>query len=572
MKTNTRNYVIPGMAILLGALACANAQTTFTKVTTGPIVTDQGQFVRSSWADFNNDGYLDLVVCNWGGRTNVYYRNNGDGTFTKINQGDPVQEADYHVSPEAGDYDNDGFLDLVVSSGTGAPNLRRNLLLHGNGDGTFSRVSSGALVLQTGYFGVAAWADYNNDGFLDLFLTDSNGRANELWRNNGDGSFTKITSGPPTTDINGWAVCWADYDNDGFMDLFVTPGQYANTVDYLYHNNGDGTFQRVLTNAIVSSRWVGGSEAGTWGDYNNDGLLDLFVTGDNGSPDRLYRNDGGGAFTLITNVPMASRPAGSDSLACAWGDYDNDGWLDLLVTHHNANNSLFHNNGDGTFTQILAGAPVNDYGPGYSLAGWVDYDNDGFLDLFIGQNNSDTTSITNLLYHNDGNTNNWLEVKLIGRASNRSAIGAKVRINAVIGGQPLWQMREISNGGGRWVQPLTAHFGLGAATNVEVVRIEWPSGVVQTLTNVASRQILTVEEHQVGTTNSPNITTISRATDGSVNLSVSGDRGLLYVFEGSTNLLNWTWLGVRSNATGAVQFTDFGATNYASRFYRVFAP
>jgi hypothetical protein len=96
--------------------------------------------------------------------------------------------------------------------------------------------------------------------------------------------------------------------------------------------------------------------------------------------------------------------------------------------------------------------------------------------------------------------------------------------------------------------------------------------VVQTLTNVASRQILTVEEHQVGTTNSPNITTISRATDGSVNLSVSGDRGLLYVFEGSTNLLNWTWLGVRSNATGAVQFTDFGATNYASRFYRVFAP
>lgn len=174
---------------------------TFTKITTGAIVSDAGLFTCCSWGDFNNDGYLDLFVSNHDSRTNVFYRNNGDGTFARITQGDPVQEADNHVGAAAGDYDNDGSLDLVVCAGAAAPTARRTMLYHNSNDGTFSRVSGGSVTNQLGFFGPCAWADYDNDGFLDLFIanhgdaSDSGGK-NLLFHNNGDGSLTKITSGP----------------------------------------------------------------------------------------------------------------------------------------------------------------------------------------------------------------------------------------------------------------------------------------------------------------------------------------------------------------------------------------
>jgi hypothetical protein len=371
----------------------------------------------------------------------------------------------------------------------------------------------------------------------------------------------------------GGALSLCDYDNDGYIDLLVGMGG-SSVRNLVYHNNRDGTFTKVLTNAIATDLWVNGSETAAWGDYDNDGLPDLFATGDNGSPNRLYRNEGNGVFTRITNstaAPMLNRPAGSDSLLAAWGDYDNDGYLDLFVSTHNGKNALYHNNGDGTFTQILSGDPVNDGGPSYSLGGWVDYDNDGFLDLFVSQNNLSASAITNLLYHNNGNTNGWLEVKVQGTASNRSGIGAKVRVHATIGGKTFWQLHEFTTGGGRWVQPLVAHFGLGDATNVDTLRIEWPSGIVQTLSNVAPKQILTVVEHQAGE-QPPVLGVVSRETNGAVSLSASGDAGFVYLFEASTNLANWTKMGVKSNATGAVSFTDKNAANYVSRFYRVSVP
>ena len=187
-------------------------------------------------------------------------------------------------------------------------------------------------------------------------------------------------------------------------------------------------------------------------------------------------------------------------------------------------------------------------------------------------NGAFTTAGNNFLYRNNGNGNRWLKLKLIGGPSNRSAIGAKVRAHATIGAKSFWQLREIGNGGGYNCQPLVAHFGLGDATNVDNLRIEWPSGVVQTLTNVAARQILTVVEHQYGVTSAPSFTVVSPGTNGSINLSASGDTGLLYLFEGSTNLVNWSRLEVRSNATGTVQSSDLRATNYSSRFYRISIP
>src|SRR5207247_780792 len=210
-----------------------------------------------------------------------------------------------------------------------------------------------------------------------------------------------------------------------------------------------------------------------WGDYDNDGNLDLFlanggVTHRNNS---LYRSNGDGAFTKILDGIIVNNSINANgwSLSCTWGDYDNDGYLDLFVTTGNqdftrlAKSYLYHNNGDGTFTEISDGSPVNDLGRS-PAASWVDYDNDGFLDLFVAnggfwaQNNGGAL-LTNFLYHNNGNTNNWLTIKLAGTVSNRSAIGAKVRVEATIRGKTMWQMRQIFGGDSQAnEQPLDAHF------------------------------------------------------------------------------------------------------------------
>jgi hypothetical protein len=232
-------------------------------------------------------------------------------------------------------------------------------------------------------------------------------------------------------------------------------------------------------------------------------------------------------------------------------------------------NLLYHNNGDGTFSKVATGSLVNEYSDSFGCS-WADYDNDGFLDLFVARGDNRG----NFLYHNNGNSNNWITVKPVGTVSNRSAIGAKVKVEALIWGVRQHQLREISGGNGcNGQSALWANFGLGNATNIDLLRIEWPSGIVQTLTNVAPKQILTVVEHQSpGATNRSSFMSASRSYDGTVNLSVTGDTGLLYLFEASTNLANWNWLGFRTNLTGSMQFADPNAANYPKRFYRVSVP
>jgi len=272
----------------------------------------------------------------------------------------------------------------------------------------------------------------------------------------------------------------------------------------------------------------------------------------------IYHNNGDGTFMRITNGVVVTNVA--DAYACAWGDYDNDGFLDLFVSNRNLNGSnptvvnfLYHNNGDGTFARVTTGSPANEYSDSWGCS-WADYDNDGFLDLFVAAGNGRG----NYLYRNNGNSNSWLTVKLVGTVSNRSAIGAKVRVKATIG----------------WVgyNELRANFGFGDATKIDIVRIEWPSGIVQTMTNVAPKQFLTVVEHQEGGTGSPNFRSVSHSANGAVELSVVGDAGLRYLLEASADFINWTWLGVRTNLTGSIQFTDMTAPNFPKRFYRVVAP
>jgi hypothetical protein len=546
------------LGVLLAGLVSGHAQITFTKITTGSIVTDTGGFTRCVWGDFHNSGFLDLFVCNYNG-TNVFYQNNGDGTFAKITSGDPVQDFDFHTGTAGADFDNDGHLDLLVAAGIGAPIARALKLYQNNGDGSFGRSSGGVVTNQLGFFDAVTWADYDNDGFVDFFATDNGpnnvGNTNLLFHNNGDGTFTKITSGAVVSLVSvGTCALWADYDNDGFDDLLVI-NLVNNNRNVLYHNNRDGTFKRITTNVIATDFWSTGAQCGAWGDYDNDGLLDLYVT-DNftsgGQKNRLYHNNGNGAFTNVVSPPS---PSGSFLNGVAWGDYDNDGYLDLFMASSPGNDALYHNNGDGTFTQILTGNPVSDSG-GFSCA-WVDYDNDGFLDLFVTRE----APTSNLLYHNDGNTNAWLEVKLVGTVSNRSAIGAKVRVHATIGGKTFWQMREINTGGGWNSTPLVAHFGLGDATNVDDLRIEWPSGLVQDFLNVAAKQILTYTEP-------PRL--LATTTGGVPQFSLKGGRGFQYEIDSSTDLSTWSSNSIVTitNLNGIAQIVDTNPPASDQRFYR----
>jgi hypothetical protein len=554
-------------AWLLGATTQAHAQTTLTRVTDGDIVNDMAStFTGSAWGDFNNDGFPDLFVSTWNG-TNILYLNNKDKTFTKVIQGPAFQDSNAHAGPAPADYDNDGNLDLLVATGGFADNAQSPVLYQGHGDGTLTR-SNNAINSASGFFWAATWADYDNDGFVDVFITNegnsqSSGGKNILFHNEGNGSFSRVSSGAVVNDITASrCALWADYDNDGLMDLVVINSNPQN--NFLYHNNGHGSFTRVSTNAIGTDKWPAGALHATWGDYDNDGFPDLYIAGGEGTA-RLYHNSGNGSFTNVTSVPMVSLglPSGASANGATWGDYDNDGYLDLVVTCSGAPTALFHNNGDGSFTQDFSGDPGQDGGPGIvtTSCAWVDYDNDGFLDLFTARNTGGDHLISNLLYHNDGNTNGWLEVKLIGSVSNRSAIGAKVKVRATIGGKSFWQLREINSGGGWDVVPLVAHFGLGDATNIDIVRIEWPSGLVQELTNQAARQILTITEP-------PQLKIAGPIATNSLNLSLIGVQGTSYDIQSSTNLNNWTqWTNITSTAR-TTTITDSTATTSPARFYR----
>jgi hypothetical protein len=382
------------------------------------------------------------------------------------------------------DYDNDGFLDLFV----GVNNFGNDWLYHNNGLGSFTKITAGAIVNSGANANNCGWADYDNDGFIDLFVANSD-QNDFLYHNNGDGTFTRTTNNPIVLKTgNSQGGSWADYDNDGWPDLFVSR---VNEPNLLYHNEGNGIFTPVTNGIIVHDVSVG--QGTSWGDYDNDGYLDLFVVNPN-SRNFLYHNNGDGTFTKITSGVIVNDIGNGHG--CAWADYDNDGYLDLFVANRLGSNFLYHNNGDGTFTRITTGVVVNDVADAVSGA-WADYDNDGFPDLFVTELNS----FNNRLFHNNGNTNAWLTLKLEGRFSNRAAIGAKVRVKATIGGKTVWQLREISGGGGLGSQnDLRASFGLRDATNVDLVRIEWPSRMVQQLTNVSVRQFLTLAEPSASVT------------------------------------------------------------------------
>src|SRR5438128_2727656 len=404
--------VIAILAFLSEMLSPALAQTTFTKITTGPIPTDGGISYACAWGDYDNDGFLDLLVTNTQDQKNFLYHNNGTngtGTFTRITLGAIANDLGSWQGCAWADYDNDGNLDLIVTRTD--ENVAQAVLYRNNGSGTFTRMPANTIggIVPPGAGGSQgpAWADYDNDGFVDLFVARLPG-IDWLYHNNGNGGFTSITNNLIGTDTeNSVVATWADYNKDGRPDLFVCV-YLRDTGDpptnRLYLNLGGGSFAQITSGSIITNNAHSVSSA--WADYDNDRCLDLFVAngalvGDENS--FLYHNNGNGTFTRMTSDivgSIASDAAGFE--IAAWGDYDNDGFIDLFVTTLAAGanpgvNYLYHNDGGGSFTRVLTGSPVEDVGVSVGCA-WGDYDNDGFLDLFVAKGGI-AGSENNALYH-----------------------------------------------------------------------------------------------------------------------------------------------------------------------------
>lgn len=490
-----KSHRISGKVLLTAMVFTAtigNAQT-FTKITDSPITNTPGDSRSVNWADLNNDGLPDLFISNGkaGGQNNMLYLNQGSGLFGAV-AADPIV-LDNKPSDGAtfADCDNDGDLDAFIANWYNEDNL----FYANDGLGSFAQIT-GPVTVSGGYSETAAWGDYDNDGLLDLYVTRSGPttatRRNQLYHNDGNNIFTKIQVGEQVTNaFLSRSVNWTDIDNDGDLDLFVT--NENNTNENIYRNDGLGVFEKILTGDLVNN--AGSTMSSSWADYDNDGDLDVYLANDQ-SDNALFRNDGNFTFTKITEDPVSNTDA--HSFSSAWGDIDNDGDLDLFVTNAFGTpdkqlNFLYTNN-NGSFTKVDTGAPATDLSWSYGCA-FGDYDNDGFLDLAVATVAFDGVDDPDFLYHNDGNDNNWLTVKLVGTITNKSAIGTKIRVKAAINGTVVWQMREVSAQSSYCGQnDLRAHFGLGDAAIVETITVEWLSGLEETFENIGNNQFLTIVE------------------------------------------------------------------------------
>jgi hypothetical protein len=451
------------------------------------VVNDQAESGGACWIDLNDDDLLDLFVAN-GNLTNqddALYLNTGSG-FMKITTGPVVHDGGPSIGGTWGDYDADGRADLFVTN----RNNFGNFLYHADGDTNFTKITSGDVVTDIGNSNSSSWTDLDGDGQLDLYVVNFGG-PDFAYRNNGPPAFSftgidtmALAQGTAPT-IPG---AWADYDQDRDQDLFLG---FAGTLnDRLYRNEGSFRFTEI---PFADGRATLGA---SWGDFDNDGDLDLFTAIFLNQGNILYRNGGAPAFALIP-VGTEVMPANAgNSVGSGWGDYDNDGDLDLFIANDGQNNLLFENSGPPgyTFTRILAGDPVSDGGNSFGTV-WGDYDADGDLDLFV----ANRLNQVNFLYRNEGNANHWLKVRLTGTQSNRSAIGARVRVHATISGVPRWQTREVLGQTGYNSQNLELHFGLGDASVADTVRIEWPAGDVRSFPDVGVDRLLRIVEGAGGT-------------------------------------------------------------------------
>ncbi len=491
------------------AVACSSPlpSAQFTRILDVAPVTEPGYWFGVCWVDYDNDQLPDLFLTQWwstGTHYNALYHNDGDGAFSKITDQAPSQGAN-SLGATWGDYDNDGDEDAFVTRPgipTGDP---LNYLYRNDGSGTFTAITTGPVVTDRGRSVHPVWGDLDNDGDLDLIVGNHNLTGGLFYYRNDGGNFVRLsnTSTGLDTDDCG-AVNLADTDGDGDLDFLHARNMLTSR---FYVNQGTGIFAHA-SNAISTDN----TRAYACGDYDNDGDLDLCGGEDWSQGLILYRNSGGGVFERVIIDP--SDVTSDISRKPYWVDYDNDGNLDLFVAKQGAmyapaKSALYRNVGDGSLSKV-SGSGLEVDALSSSGSAWADYDRDGDLDLFV----ANTNNTLNALYRNDnGSGNNWINIKCIGTVGNRSAIGAKIRVKATIGGTETWQLREISSQSGFFGQDeMRAHFGLGTAAVIDSIIVEWPGqSAKDVLVDVAVCQFLTIVQTAWGDANGDAAVNISDA-------------------------------------------------------------
>jgi hypothetical protein len=487
--------------------------------------------------DYDNDGWQDIFFVNsmdWpehktGKSFPALYHNNHDGTFTDVTREAGVAIETYGQGCAVGDYDNDGFEDIYLTT------VGSNHLYHNLGNGKFADVTAKAGVASPGFSASAVWFDYDNDGKLDLFVTHYidwsiekdqycsldnknksyctpqtyKGESSHLYHNKGNGIFEDVTKKAGLLDPTSKAlgVALLDYDNDGWIDLFVSNDTEPNK---LYHNNHDGTFTDVGVTVGVAFSESGRVRAGMGvdaADIDNSGFPSLLIGNFTNESTSLYRNDGSGLFiddSLKSNIGKVTTQ--SLTFGCFFMDYDLDGLLDIVAANGHVSDDIavvqptvkyaqpagiYHNAGKGKFEDFSTklGRAIQKPVVGRGIA-YADFDNDGDLDLVITANNGPTR----LLRNDNANQNDMLRVKLIGTKSNRDAIGAKVTAATNTGAALSRMVKDGSSYLSQSELPLT--FGLGKLGATKSVRLQilWPSGRKESIADVKPNQSLTIQE------------------------------------------------------------------------------
>jgi hypothetical protein len=497
--------------------------------------------------DYDNDGWLDIFLVN-GTRlegfsvgsepTSHLFRNNRDGTFTDVTAKAGVAHSGWGQGVCVGDYDNDGWDDLFVTY------FGKNVLYHNHGDGTFTDVSQKAGVAGKGtrWNTGCAFVDYDRDGRLDLFVANYidldlatapvpesgpclyksvmvacgppglQGGKNILYHNNGDGTFTDVSEVSGILNASGTyglGVLTADFDNDGWPDIYVANDSTASA---LYQNKKNGKFQDIAIEAGCALSPDGKPQAGmgvSAADYDLDGNLDIVKTNFAGDTPSLYHNQGGATFEDATFTAGLGAHTQYLGWGCGFFDMDNDGWADILICNGHVypeveqlkteagyaqRKLLYQNLHNGHFADISfeAGLGISEPSPSRGAA-FGDFDNDGDIDVVVNTVND----YPQLLRCDSKLANNWIKIRTIGTKSNRSGIGSRLVCVTHLpeGAKPHRQIDEVRSGGGYFSQnDLRVHFGLGKAEKVDLLEIRWPSGQVDTLKDVKANQVVFVKE------------------------------------------------------------------------------
>ena len=480
--------------------------------------------------DFNNDDYLDIVTSSWSLSKGMHYcRNNGNGTFTNISDSSGLSQFTGGLNIMQTDYNNDGLKDIFVLRGAwkGLYGKEPNSLLRNNGNGTFTDVTKEAGLLSFHPTQTATWNDFNNDGWLDVFIGNESGSVDdintcEFFINNRDGSFTE-TSVQSNLNIAAFVkgVVSGDYDNDGWPDIFIsTLGNQKILLKNEGVKNGVVHFKDVTAKAGLN-KCNTKTFPTCFFDFDNDGWLDILVCSyefkgslasyaarealhmpiDSAARQYLFRNNHDGTFEDITDKVGLNRIV--FAMGMNFGDIDNDGYPDLYFGTGNPNyqslvpNKMFWNEQGKKFIDVTSAARVGSLQKGHGVA-FADLDNDGDQDIYIDMGGAYTgDAYQNSLFINPGQNNNkWINLNLAGTKSNRVAIGARIKVSFTENGVHRSVYRDVNSGGSFGANPLMQHIGIGQATVIDSIQITWPaSKIVQVFRNIQPGQTLKINEN-----------------------------------------------------------------------------